>query len=213
LTRSAGPNLVKLLDDIEDERGVSMADHTLAIIRRIMGWYSVQNDDYCSPVVKGMSRIKPKESSRKRVLTDDEIRAIWKAADELGTPFGHMLQYILLTATRRNEALHLRRTEIDGNVWTIPKERYKTKVEVSIPLAPAALVVLGRLLIIGKSDGYVFSLNGEKPIAGLSRLKASFDEVAGVKGWTIHDLRRTASMRMNDAASDPISSSVVSATR
>jgi integrase len=120
-------DLVKLLDDIEDERGVSMADHTLAIIRRIMGWYSVQNDDYCSPVVKGMSRTKPKESSRKRVPTDDEIRAIWKAADELGTPFGHMLQYILLTATRRNEALHLRRTEIDGNVWTIPKERYKRK--------------------------------------------------------------------------------------
>jgi hypothetical protein len=33
-------------------------------------------------------------------------------------------------------------------------------------------VVLGRLPITGKSDGYVFSLNGEKPIAGLSRLKA-----------------------------------------
>jgi hypothetical protein len=51
--------IVRLLEKIEDESGPVMADRVLAIVR-------------------GMARTKPKERARKRTLTDDEIRIVWK---------------------------------------------------------------------------------------------------------------------------------------
>ena len=43
---------------------------------------------------------------------------------------------------------------------------------------------------------YIFT-TGNKSIAGFSKFKSQFDEVCGVTGWTLHDLRRT--FRTNDA--------------
>jgi hypothetical protein len=61
-----------------------MAHGTLAIIRAIMNWHSVRDEDYRSPIVRGMGRIKPKKRKRERVLNDDELRAVWKTAESRG---------------------------------------------------------------------------------------------------------------------------------
>src|SRR5262249_55610481 len=96
--------LIRLLDRIEDENGPRMADVVLTIISRIMNWHATRDDDFHSPIVRGMKRQKQKDHARSRVLDDDEIRAVWAAADAMGAPFGRLMQFILLTATRRNEA-------------------------------------------------------------------------------------------------------------
>jgi integrase len=190
--------IVSLLDKIEDERGPVMADHALAYLRKIFNWHASRSDDFRSPVVRGMARTKPKERQRQRTLTDDEMRAIWKAADAYPGPFGRFVQFLLLTATRRNEAAHMRHGEISGTDWTIPQARYKTGLELLIPLSPMAAKILDQLPRIGNS-GFVFTTDGKHPISGFSKFKREFDKACGVKDWTLHDLRRTARSLMSRA--------------
>ena len=78
--------IARLLDQIEDGSGPAMADATLAVVRRVINWHAARSDDFRSPIVRGMARTKPHERARERVLTDDELRSIWRAAD--GSIFG-----------------------------------------------------------------------------------------------------------------------------
>ena len=142
-----------------------MADRTLSIVRKIMNWHASRTDDFRSPIVRGMARTKPKERARERVLTDDELRAIWAAASEARGPFGHYVQFLLLTATRRNEAARVRRSEIAGSEWTIPGPRYKTGKDHVVPLSAAAQAVLDQL---PPTEGFL-----SQPLAERSRLLPS----------------------------------------
>ena len=66
----------QLLDRIEDEHGVRQADTVLTTIRSLMVWHQSRDDNYTSPIVKGMKRDKrlPEQRSRDRILDDAEIR-------------------------------------------------------------------------------------------------------------------------------------------
>jgi integrase len=188
--------IVRLLDRIADENGPVMADMTLAFLRRIMNWHARRSDDFRSPIVRGMARTKPSQRRRQRILTDAELRAVWAAAEAQPSPFGRLCQFLLLTAARRNEAARMRRAEVEGDEWVVPAARYKTNCELLIPLSPAALVVLERTPQVG---AFVFSNDGRRPLSGFSKGKAAFDAVCGVKGWTLHDLRRSSRSLMSRA--------------
>jgi integrase len=199
--------IVRLLDKIEDESGPVMADAVLAYLRRLMTWYAGRSDDFRSPIVRGMARTSPSERRRERILTDDELRAVWKAAETSNSLFGTYLQFLILTAARRNEAAQMRWVEIEGEIWTIPSRRSKQKGfesgrEVVLPLSRAAIAVLSVLPRLG--DGQlVFTSDGRRPLGGFSKAKKKFDERCGVFGWTLHDLRRTARSLMSRAGVPP----------
>ena len=124
---------------IEDDNGARTAHHVLAALRRMMNWYASRYDDFRSPIVRGMSRIKPKERARTRVLSDEELRAVWQVADTFG-PYGRMSQFILLTAARLRKSAMMTRDELsaDGSEWLIPAARYKGKHDHLVPLSGAA---------------------------------------------------------------------------
>jgi integrase len=191
-------DVVRLLDEIE---GPAMADQVLGIISRVFDYHATRSDTFRSPIVKGMKRAG--SGSRSRILTDDELRTVWRACGEYRHPFGPMLRFILLTATRRNEAQYATRPEIVGAEWTIPAARYKTKIDHLIPLSQAALSeVQGRDFpgpLVADAPGWLFTANGKQAIGGLTRHKAAIDEASGVAGWTTHDLRRTARSLMSRA--------------
>jgi integrase len=197
--------VVRLLDRIEDGSGAVMADHALAYLRRVMSWHAGRSDDFRSPIVRGMARTSPKERARQRTLTDDELRAVWRAAESSGSVFARLVQFLLLTATRRNEAARLTREELSGDEWIIPGSRYKGRQDMLVPLTPEALKVLGKVPTITQrhSKGYVFTTDGLTPISGFSKFKRGFDERCGVSGWTLHDLRRTARSLMSRAGVSP----------
>jgi integrase len=203
ITRS---DVVRLLDKIEDENGPVMANEVLGNISRVMDWHATRSDAFRSPIVKGMKRAGAQE--RSRILTDDELRAVWRASGEYAHPFGPLLRFILLTATRRNEALYATRAEITGDIWTIPAARYKTKIDMVVPLSQAAQAALSSIFIMGNhsgyadgqsNDGFIFTTNGKQVIGGHSRHKAEIDKASGVTDWVIHDLRRTARSLMSRA--------------
>jgi integrase len=161
-----------------------------------MNWHATRSDDFRSPIVRGMARVKAKERARERTLTDDEIRAVWKAAETTPGPFGSYVQFLLLTAARRSEASEMVRAELNGSDWTLPADRNKTKVDLVRPLSAAALYVLAKVPKLAGCE-FVFSTDGKNPISGWTRFKDNFDKACGVTGWTLHDLRRTARSLMS----------------
>jgi integrase len=95
-----------------------MVDHVLACIRRVFNWHASRSDTFRSPIVRGMSRTKPKERERERVLDDDELRAVWRATAK-GGPFHRFVRFILLTCARRKEAALIVRSEISERVASL----------------------------------------------------------------------------------------------
>jgi integrase len=202
-------DIVRLLDRVEDQNGAVMADYVLAVLRHFFNWHAGRSDDFNNPIVRGMARTKPRQRQRQRTLTEPEIKALWKAADASGSIFGRYLQFLLLTATRRNEAARMRRSEVVGGDWIIPPERYKNGLQLVIPLSAAAIALLVEMPKIARSD-LIFTSDGKRPIGGFSKAKAAFDKLmlaqirkidpeAELVSWTIHDLRRTARTLMSQA--------------
>jgi len=122
--------------------------------------------------------------ARERILSDDEIRALW-AATGTEQPFARYIRFLILTAVRRNEAALATRREINGSIWIIPAVRYKTGTDHTVPLTPAALTCLPA------TGDRLFSFGS------ISRCKSALDAASGVRNWRLHDLRRTARSLMS----------------
>jgi integrase len=197
-------HISKMLSEIADENGPRMADLALAYIRKAFSWYEVNghDDDFKSPIVRGMARGKPSEQARDRVLDDDEIRDLWTALDTIKEPacFPAYIKFLLLTACKRNEVADMHVDELNGDVWTITRDRYKTKRDHVVPLSAAARKLIAPPKARG---GFLFSTtDGELAFAGFSKSKDALDETLAIvrkkagrkpmQPWTFHDLRRTA---------------------
>jgi integrase len=210
-------HMAEMLDWIEDEAGPVMADRTRAYFRKALSWYAERDDQFnlTAVFVRVDPRASPKDRARTRVLADDEIRAIWPVLAD-GT-FGALVKMLLLTAQRRDEVAKMSRKEIgEGDIWTIPAERYKTKRPNHVPLSKAALAIVGAQPEIEDCE-YVFASRAKTPFSGFAKSKAKLDKailaamkkrVTGAKvhplpNWTLHDLRRTAKTLMVRAGVRP----------
>jgi len=99
ITEIRRSEIVELLDKIEDDNGPVMADRTLEHLRSIFSWHETRDDDFVTPIRRGMARTKPDERRDTRVLSDQEIRLLWPLCDGLGA-YGGMVQIALLTGAR-----------------------------------------------------------------------------------------------------------------
>lgn len=192
--------IVRLLDRVEDENGAHMAQAVLTVLSRLFNWHASRDDGFSSPVRRGMARTSVKEHARERVLSDDELRAVWEAAGAFPGPYGPLVRFLLLTATRRGEAAGLTRGELADNDWIIPAARMKNKQEFVLPLSRATRAIIDGMPNLG---AYIFSYNGRGPICGFTIIKRRFDEACGVTSWRVHDLRRTARSLMSRAGVAP----------
>jgi integrase len=200
--------VMEMLDRIADENGPVMADRTLAMLRKAFNWHMLRDDNFQSPIVKGMAKTKPKERARDRTLSDQELRDLWTALDEMDGPscYPRYIRTLFLTATRREEASAMSWEEIDGEDWTIPAARYKTAVDHLVPLTDTVLKLIGERQKNTKKTPFVFSTtDGELPFSGYGKAKDALDKkIAEIRrdpmpAWTLHDLRRTARTLMSRA--------------
>ena len=205
--------VTELLDWIRDEHSAAMADYVLATIRSIMTWQQKREDDYVSPIVKGMRQ--GKREARARILNENEIRRVWQAAGENGT-FGALVKMLLLTAQRREKVTTMRHDEVVDGVWTIRAEEREKGTPGALKLPQVALDIIDAQSRI-PGNPYVFagSLRGRRPKQDTPKDKlptgpASFNSFSQRKGeleakladmphWTLHDLRRTARSLMAEA--------------
>jgi integrase len=132
-------NVAELLDSIAEQNGPAQADACLANIRLIMQWHQKRDDDYTSPIVKGMNRAKPQ--ARERILNDNEIRRLWAACDESGS-YGAMVKLLLLTAQRREKVATMRWDDIVGDQWIIRSEEREKNNAGTLKLPLLALEII-----------------------------------------------------------------------
>jgi integrase len=212
-------HVAEMLDKVEDGAGPVQADRVRAYLRKALGWYAERDDEFNlnAAFVRVGARANPKERARTRVLSDDELRIIWPLVSKTGA-FGALVKTLLLTAQRRDEVANMTWAEIGSDgIWTIPAERYKTKLPNHVPLSKAALAIIGAQPKLEDCD-YLFPSQVKTPFSGFGKSKAALDRAVqvtmkkqakkGVKieplpNWTLHDLRRTAKTLMARAGVRP----------
>jgi hypothetical protein len=138
-------------------------------------------DGFVNPILRGLRGAK--YEPRSRILSDDELGRVWKAAESFTGPWGHYVKFLLLTACRKpkrrkcgglssrrhvDHSERARQGEIRGRVATVSG---RSSLLASLPRIA--------------DSPHVFTITGRAPIAGFSRFKKEFDEASGVTSWTI----------------------------
>jgi integrase len=187
-------DIALLLDAIEDKHGPAMADAILSTLRMMANWFAARDDNYNAPFVRGMRRTPPQDRRRDRILTDAEIRQLWKAAEANGQ-YGAIVRLLLLTAQRYKKVATLCWSDIDDRtgVWTLRTEPREKQNAGRLKLPQIARDIIRAQPRVASSP-FVFLYR-----ANSGYTKTEFDFRCGVTDWRLHDLRRTARSLMSRA--------------
>ncbi|RVJ00930.1 DUF4102 domain-containing protein [Sinorhizobium medicae] len=180
-----------------------MSDRFMSYFGTCWKW-AAQEDHIDYNFVPDTLKVGPGLVKRERVLSPDELKAIWNACDgpfesSNGTAYGRMVRFLMVMAQRKMEAGKLRHGDLLGGRWKQSEKQNKSGREHWLALPPLAIDLVGG----GKANELVFG--GEKGgvIGNFSQLKAELDKLSGVKGWRHHDLRRTASTHLQEQGVPP----------
>jgi integrase len=175
-------DVIRSIDKVM-KRGPSAAVTFWKVAKAFFSWCESREDDFVSPA-RSIKR-PAKERSRDRVLSDDELKLTWQAADTAGGAAGALVKMLILTGARRNEMTELARHEITADAIELPGERTKNGFPHRVPLTPVMRTVLDALPPSGK---YVMNAS-DRPMGDHSSAK---EKVApAIRPWTLHDLRRS----------------------
>jgi integrase len=137
------------------------------------------------------------EKPRDRVLSLEELRLVWRAAEKLGYPYGPITQLLILTGARKSEIGGITWDEIDfeKRLWALPAARSKNKRAHVLPLSPQVVAILQSLPRFAGSK-MVFSPSGKIPDSfayAKIRLDAAIAAENGeqLPAWIFHDFRRS----------------------
>src|SRR5215468_7679070 len=181
-------DVVEVISAIEQRGAPIAANKTLKSLRTFLRWCVGRAVLDQSPA-EGVP-LPAKEVARDRVLDDNELAQVILAARKMGGPYGGIVELLALTGQRREEVSRLQWDELDPvqRVWTLPKSRTKNAKAHVVHLSEQSMAVLARA---DEPGPYVFSLLGTRPFQDFSRAKRQLDQLSGVTGWRLHDLRRT----------------------
>ncbi len=162
---------------IDDIKAKSEAAHALKDIRALFNW-CVPRYIAHSPCegLKSPHKYVPRE----RLLTDQEVASIWRAAGELGG-YGECARLLICTGQRANQIINLQPEWITDGLITFPGVVMKSNKSHTIPLGELAASVLKWQ---------------PRPTAYQGKMKAQLDQISGCSGYVIHDFRRYVASTM-----------------
>jgi integrase len=164
-----------------------------------------------------ITKIVGKINKRKRILNDDELRALWIAAHRLPYPVGPLYRGLILTALRIREMSNADRREwhLHGNAWKweIPAERMKGKEAHVVPVTADIREIYDAC---PKKGRYLFSFDGEKPMSIANKVTKDRVDAEMLKvlreiaverdedpadvelaHWVNHDIRRSVRSKLS----------------
>ena len=194
--------VAELMDSIQDKSGTVQADRVLATLAKMFNWYRIYDENYVSPIIPEMRKSgSSAKRAGKRILSDDEIRALWKVCPDQGI-FGALVQTCLLTAQRRAKVASMRWEDVQDGVWTIPEEPREKVNAGTLKLSKTALdIINAQPQIVG--NPFVFAGRGKLAFNSFSQRKREMGAKLPIPGWVVHDLRRTARSLMARAGVRP----------
>lgn len=138
-----------------------------------------------------MPTYKPKQ----RVLSDDELKRVWIAAEQIGYSFGTIVMLLILTGQRRNEIASLQKGWIHEDRITLPGEVTKNGREHTVPISTLTASIIGSVLMLTERPkiGMLFQAHGkpEHLFSGWSKSLKNLQKKSQTSNWSLHDLRRT----------------------
>ena len=191
--------IIAMLDDILERGAPIQANRTFSVTRRLFNWAMSRDIVEINPCYR-VSR-PASENTRDRVLSEDEIKAVWKALDAEKPLAAAIYKLRLLTAQRGAEVLAMRWDQISEGWWTIPAEVAKNGIAHRVPLSTQALALIDSLRPI---DGDEDSVPSEWLFPGdtkdghrvaINKLHENIRKRSEVD-FVSHDLRRTAASHM-----------------
>src|SRR5262249_17914048 len=151
-------------------------------------WAMEQGLVGANPVI-GTTRLKNNEPSD-RVLSDDELAALWRACGD--DDYGRIIRLLILLSARRAEIGGLAFSEIDLDgtqpSWTLPAARSKNGRAHKLPLMPMAFGIIKGIPRMA-SRNQLFGTRAGSGFASWDRGKVALDARSGVSNWTPHDIR------------------------
>jgi integrase len=197
-------DIAELLDQVTATSGPVAANRLRAALSALWTWGLrtglIEADS--NPVSFTLKHV---EKPRERTLTDQELRAIWKAT-EGDDDYSRIVRLCLLTGCRRDEIGGLRWDEVQDHQLRIGTERMKGGIAHEVSLLPAMAAILpirhenGRPCVFGRGGTGFSGWSNSKKALETKLAKAGHC----LKPWTLHDLRRTFSTRLHDAGVEPI---------
>ena len=158
-------------------------------LRAMVKWSVARGDLDHNPIdgMKGPPISKPKA----RVLSDDEIRALWQALDDK-PEVARVIKLCLVTGQRVGEVAGMTRDELDltHRVWNIPGTRTKNGHPHSVPLSQLALDIINQA--------------PSRLSAGNISCAIYYNQFGLSRRWSAHDCRRTALTKMAELGVAPI---------
>ncbi len=198
----------RLLADVRNA-GPTASNRVLATVRTMFRWATQRPQRVIEKSPVEGAKPLGVEKERDRVLTDDELVRVWRAAETAGGTSGAFVRMLILLAQRRDETAKMRWADVDlvNAVWTLPAKSTKSGRPHRVPLPAPAVELLSSLPRLGEGE-FVFTTDGKHPISGYSKIKERIEALAKIeridrKGekqndWRFHDLRRTAATGMGD---------------
>jgi integrase len=205
---------VRILDQVKEQAGAVAANRALSYARAAYGW-AVKRQALEANPFRGIER-PAREVARDRVLSAEEVGAVYRAAGTLSKPYGAFVRVLLLSLQRREEVAALRWDELSADLttWTLPAERAKNHRQHIVQLAEPVRVILDSTKR-RRGCPYVFHAESGKPVSAFSFAKRNLDmaltqerqaarlDPAVLPGWTLHDFRRAGVTALADLGFPP----------
>jgi len=186
---------------IVDAQTPAEANHLFKVLRTLFRFAARRRLIQVSPL--NLLSMPRKAPPRARILTDDELRSVWTAAEKTGGHFGAIVKLLILTGQRRGEIAALHASWIKNDTIEFPDSVTKNKREHTIPIGAFTTTLISQV----SSPALLFPARGKRsqPFNGWSKAKAALDRRLGgtVAPWTLHDLRRTFATRMAELGVQP----------
>jgi integrase len=192
LTQIDRRKIAALLGEVETSSGPVARNRARSALSAFFAWCVTEGLLDANPVA-GTAKA-DEGHSRERVLTQDELRKLWRNLDD--DRFSGIVRLLLLTGCRRNEIGLLQWAEVDlaKKQIVLPASRVKNGRDHTVPLSAQALAILAHQPRRNSSD-FIFAERGFNDWNGC---KQELDQRAGIAPYRLHDLRRTCATYMGE---------------
>lgn len=208
--RVSGGDVQRIVFARRDAGHPAAARAIRGVVKRFWDYAIVCGVAEDNPAAGAPTRYLGKLRSRDRVLSESELTRVLRVLRSDTSPSHTALELLLLLQVRKGE-LRLARWEefrLDRQEWEIPAERTKTDKAQIVYLSRQAVALLRRL-----KEGQRPEVERVLPMhnswlepaspAWLNQRSLIVEKRAGVKHFTVHDLRRTAATHLTEMGWKP----------